>query len=899
MKKFNTLLLLGLLCPLFSTSQSKLAIALDYITQNKEALQLQSSDYENLRVTDEYLSEKSQITHIYLRQQLYNLDLIGSSFNIHLDRNDGVVYYNNNFIRNPLKHLESNIVSISAPEAIKTVAERMGYESIIDPVLLKQPIGNNKYATYSLPGISIEEIPVQLVFIKLENGRIRLAWDIILSDTQNTINAKLDANNGLILKFESWTISCIWDVGHHKQTKRNYKEAIGHAPVSFLNTGDYNIFPIPVESPNHGSREMIADPSDPIASPFGWHDNNGISGAEFTNTKGNNVHAQLDDDANNGTIGFSPDGGPEINFDYSINYNESPSNYDSASITNLFYWNNVIHDILYQYGFDEVAGNFQDNNYNSGGEENDYVMADAQDASSMNNASFTTPPDGSKPRMQMFLWDTSNPELDGDIDNGIILHEYGHGVSNRLTSGPSNVSCLANREQMGEGWSDWFALMLSMEEGDSDHDIRGLGTYALNESTDGNGIRTYPYSKDMLINPHTYDDIKTEAVPHGVGSVWSAMLWDMSWNLIDEYGFDPDFYNGNGGNNKALALVIEALKYQPCSPGFIDGRNAILAADRVLFNGANQCLIWDAFARRGLGFSANQGDADDRGDGTEAFDLPPDCSISLAVLGNNSVSPGSNIVYTISATNISGESIQDFELSNYLPDSTSFISASNGGEENNRLISWPLIDLGIGQNITRNFTVSLNPEVSEIIDLEDNIENGNSYWTRYATSPGLSNWLISNSNPNNGLQSWFANDVNNHNDQYLTLNQSYYLNSTSELLFWHFYDTEYKWDGGKVEISTDMGHHWSDLGDLMTQNGYNSYIDNTSESPAFSGNSSNYIETKIDLSSFAGQEAMIRFWMHTDGSVGDNGWYIDDIKFLDVGQTIADTVRAQFEGVGM
>ena len=48
--------------------------------------------------------------------------------------------------------------------------------------------------------------------------------------------------------------------------------------------------------------------------------------------------------------------------------------------------------------------------------------------------------------------------IDGDYDNGVITHEYGHGISVRLTGGPATSSCLNNDEQMGEGWSDFFGL---------------------------------------------------------------------------------------------------------------------------------------------------------------------------------------------------------------------------------------------------------------------------------------------------------------------------------------------------------------------------------------------------------------------------------------------------------
>src|SRR5690554_2272361 len=101
------------------------------------------------------------------------------------------------------------------------------------------------------------------------------------------------------------------------------------------------------------------------------------------------------------------------------------------------------------------------------------------------------------------------------------------------------------------------------------------------------------------------------------------MLWDLTWALIDKHGMDPDVYNGTGGNNIAMHLVIQGLKLQGCNPGFVDGRDAILQADQLLYNGENTCLIWEVFANRGLGFSADQGSRNSRTDQTEAFDLPP------------------------------------------------------------------------------------------------------------------------------------------------------------------------------------------------------------------------------------------------------------------------------------
>ena len=99
---------------------------------------------------------------------------------------------------------------------------------------------------------------------------------------------------------------------------------------------------------------------------------------------------------------------------------------------------------------------------------------------------------------------------DGDFENGIIIHEYGHGISNRLTGGPA-VNCLSGNEQAGEGWSDYFAISMLLDPAlDDPNQPRGMGPYALFQpDRHGAGIRPRPYSRDMEIQPFTYDSIKT------------------------------------------------------------------------------------------------------------------------------------------------------------------------------------------------------------------------------------------------------------------------------------------------------------------------------------------------------------------------------------------------------
>ena len=268
-----------------------------------------------------------------------------------------------------------------------------------------------------------------------------------------------------------------------------------------------------------------------------------------------------------------------------------------------------------------------------GGVGNDHVNAEAQDGSGTNNANFSTPADGGSGRMQMYLWTAPTPDRDGDVDNGIIIHEHGHGIAKRITGGPANTACLSNSEQGGEGISDYFGLMLTQDWTTATlntgfNSPRGIGTYALNQPTTGPGIRPQRYTTDMAINTSTYATLPGQAIPHGVGWVWCSMLWEMTWEVINEIGtITPSIYNwnGTGGNVRALRMVMEGLRTQPCSPGFVDARNNILLASQTLYGGAYDCAIWRAFARRGVGFSATQGSVSSINDQTPAFDLPPAC----------------------------------------------------------------------------------------------------------------------------------------------------------------------------------------------------------------------------------------------------------------------------------
>lgn len=599
----------------------------DVLQQTATEFGLSSTDIADVVMTDQYTSSISLVQHTYLRQRWQGIEIQGANASLHHLPDGKLLQLNNDFLPNLANRVPANLeAALTAEQVVLFVAKQLGYSTELPLQLLANPTALKADALFSNQHISQAPIPVKLMLMPTFTGDLHLVWDLAIAEVSSGTwwNIQADAHDGRILKQTSWTHTCQFECSSPASLSRK-ENAVPPTKVSAQppnSSPTYQVFPFPIENPNRGSRMLISETEDAIASPYGWHDTNGAVGAEYTITKGNNADVSA---KRVGELNYSPDGGTDLQFDFPYAENVAPSEQEDAIATNVFYWINTLHDLFYQQGFTEVSGNFQHNNYGRNGVANDAVKTIIQDDAVANNARFSAPPDGFTGFLQLSLFGSdSHPSgfYDSGLDNGIIAHELGHGISNRLAGGPSNASCLGNEEQMGEGWSDWFALLLTIQAGDTRTDSRGIGTYLRGQDFTQSGIRRYPYNTNLSVNPLTYADLPTASVPHGVGAIWGSMLWEMTWNLIDEYGFDPDWTSGTGGNNIALKLVLEGIKLQACRPGFRDARNAILAADEALYNEANACLIWRAFAKRGLGQSAGQGSSNDKTDGTADFTLP-------------------------------------------------------------------------------------------------------------------------------------------------------------------------------------------------------------------------------------------------------------------------------------
>lgn len=488
---------------------------------------------------------------------------------------------------------------------------------------------------------------------------LNLVWKLEVEMQDNWYEAAVSASNPTkIVEVVDWASDASAPMRRPKKPCHGDANAkVAPVPKPTPVTATYNIWPWGINDPSEGERDIETDPWDKIASPLGWHslpashdplsknkryiDPNQI--VHYETTWGNNVFSHENWEGRNAWLNnYRPDGSEtksdkkDLVFDYPYKLQSEngtyldPKTYIDLTITQLFYTCNKIHDLYYRYGFDEPSGNFQQYNFGRGGDDDDGVIANAQDGSGYNNANFMTPPDGQNGRMRMYTWNVHGaPFRDGDFEAGIVIHEFSHGLSTRLTGGPKDSGCLGWGESggMGEGWGDFLATTIRSHEKYSDYP---MGAWAAGQV---NGIRYFPYSTNITTNPSTYKTLDGGGYwgVHAIGEVWAEILYIVSNKLIEKHGWSntlfppqpnedgtvpigdfyrPQEYNADGspkplvpkhGNTLITQLVISGMKLQPCRPGFFEARDAIIQADKVLTGGENECTLWAGFSERGLG----------------------------------------------------------------------------------------------------------------------------------------------------------------------------------------------------------------------------------------------------------------------------------------------------------
>jgi extracellular elastinolytic metalloproteinase len=1043
--RFSVLLLVIVSLALPSYSQSDpLTTANSWLESNAGQFGLSAADISDRGVSDNYQNSLNGVTHIYYIQRYQGIEVFNAIFSLAVTPSGAVVAPQNRFVANLAQRVNTTAPLITSDTAVHSAATHLGMDS------------------------ATAQAPPQLKF--LASGKnVRLTWDLTIEQDSNRIwIMKVDAVTGAVL--HQWNM---------------------------MQNDSYKVYAWPAESPNHASPIQPADgrtivteaAADAVASRFGWHDTNGAAGADTTNTTGNNVNAQTDlplvpgttvtDNSFTSGVDVRPSDANR-NFVYPADLTKNPDQYREAVVTNLFYWNNVIHDIMYKYGFNEDSGNFQRVNYTGAGRGNDPVNADAQDGSGTNNANFGTPADGSSPRMQMFIWIPSKgsevvvnspaglgpyaaspatfgrqldatgltgdvvlvddgvgvtwdfcepmpigslqgkialaergtcnftvkasnadqagasglivvnnqgdnetvtmgsatpqtdplllvaaqmvgrrdglqlkdnlpanvtmrntganiPRRDSDFDNGVIIHEYGHGISNRLTGGPSRVTCLTSSQQAGEGWSDWYALALTAREGDTATTPRTIAGYLVFEDdpATARGIRPFQYTTDMSVNPQTYGDLAkgTLTIPHGVGSVWATATWDMYWALtggvpslgLPALGFRQDLYNVTeplAGNQIAIRLVTEGMRLQPCQPSFLEARDAILEADRINYGGAHACYIWWAFARRGMGVNA----MDDRGPGgaeaadgldvTEDFSMPQSCtggaclvsprfagahSVVSATDGSTKLTVRWDAAVPNCGTSVSYTVYRSTE-SNFVPGSGNQIASGVTGTTytDSQVTSGVRYfyvvratdSLGNTDANTKRRSGVPTGELSAGATFFD--DAGDTRPVQFLPNAPVRSWVVRGAGGVLESKTYATNAAGNYPASVCMQLESdtIYLGADPDLQFFSSWQIEPAWDGGIVEVATEGGNFgdWTKL-DTIT---YPGVMNGPEGDPAcsnaglrdgefaFNGASPTFIPFIGSLGAYANQNVRLRFVFGSDSGTELGGWLIDNVSVDDV-----------------
>ena len=790
-----------------------------------QANNLRSSAAASLRTSSEFVNRKSGLTHVRMSQEVGGLSVYGTYVRAAVNGAGEIVHLMENVVQPARARVMPS--QISSEEALSAALARHYPSARLTPSVMA--FSGNK-TTFSKNTFFYSEPTATRVAIPMQDGTLEEGFLVETWDNDNILKHTLVNRFGRVIKVEVRT-----------------------------NFDSYNIFP---DNPGDTPQTVVPGPGAGNAeSPVGW--------VFSDTTTGNNVDAYLDADANNTPdIGGRP---ASVSQDFlavaDLASSPATATNREVAVQNLFYLNNVIHDKLYQHGFTEATGNFQEDNFGLGGFGSDSVNAEAQDGGGTNNANFATPPDGSNPRMQMYVWTQSTPSRDGDLESDIVWHEYGHGLTWRM------IGSMSLSGAIGEGMSDVLALLAN------ENDV--MGAWSVNNP---GGIRRYPYS----VHPLTYGDVLGNSV-HQDGEIYAATIWGL-WERWQIEGLPKE---------ELYDYLIGGMNFTPPAPSYEDMRDGILSA---ISDTAIQCIVWEAFADKGIGEGALGVNTGGSVSITESFALPglcleddsivPDPVTDFAIDGVGARS--ATFSWTTTGDDGSTGNATGFDL-RY---STAPITAANfdiANAASGLPISGPPGTLqtatvtGLLPDTHYYFAIKVLDNVNNASDISnivstttqpvqvlffDDMESGASNWTVSGTlgPNGEPLWHLAGHRFNSPTTAFYygIDGVLNYNtgaanSGAMTSIPIDLLEATdASLSFRYFLRTENlsPYDAASVEISADGGATWQQV--FLT---------------SLSTPGSGMVEEVIDISGFDGQLIQLRFSFATlDSAVNDfEGWVLDDV----------------------
>lgn len=474
---------------------------------------------------------------------------------------------------------------------------------------------------------------------------------------------------------------------------------------------------------------------------------------------------------------------------------------------------------------------------------------------------------------------TAAVNRDGTIDNGVVAHEWGHYISNRLIGDGNGISNTQGGG-MGEGWGDFHASLLISRAADatSPHNTNWNGAFGLagwaGSAADPEayyfGFRRYPLSYDFAKNPLTFKHIsdgvtlpttapvafgqdgQSNSEVHNTGEVWAVMLWDCYVTLLRD-----NRYTFTQAQDKMKRYLVGAYKATPLMPTFVDARDAVLAV-AAADDATNFAGLWAAFARRGLGMGAVAPDRDSQNNTplTESFTVGNAITITDVTLDDSGMScdmdgnldANERGVITVRMRNTGTGTLTAANVA--LTSATTGITFPNGAMQalpstapfGTATLSFPVALGDVKMPQAGMFTVTvtdaslamgpvtytaafrLNYDLVPMSSRFDDVEAPTSVWTSASDPQGNtgSNFRIFQSSATEHF--WFGPNPSSPADTWLISPNLVVAQAPLVITFKHRFDFEASggenFDGAVIEVSQDNGGTWTDVG-TSARPGYN------------------------------------------------------------------------------
>ncbi|HSU25795.1 MAG TPA: M36 family metallopeptidase, partial [Pyrinomonadaceae bacterium] len=415
-----------------------------FLRQNKGLVGAAAeSDVDELKVVSDYTNPNGNLSFTELEQQVNGIPVFQGRVKAGFTKKGEMIRMINNLAP------EISSASVSADFGDPANAVRAARSFINDSS--ETDLNRNINASSDLKvvfGPDESATTAEKVYFPTEPGVAVPAWRVLIWQPQHAYYVIVDAQTGTMLWRKNITEDQTQPATYNVYTNPNAMINVARSPFP-MSPGQAS--PNGVQAPGIGRTLMtlVGNEAPYTFNNSGWITDGGNS------TDGNNVQAGLDRESPN--VGLPTDIDPNgvasgVNrvFDFPFNPGiptnpaqnggdapipagqspgvcqtqgtaTTPTDYQKAITTQLFYIVNRYHDELYRLGFTEQAGNFQTDNFGRGGAGKDRISAQAQDCLGSNNANFGTPADGFRPVMQMYLWTSPSPDFDGSLDADVVV----------------------------------------------------------------------------------------------------------------------------------------------------------------------------------------------------------------------------------------------------------------------------------------------------------------------------------------------------------------------------------------------------------------------------------------------------------------------------------------------